>query len=74
MNQITPCSLPTIQEKRRKGEISMISKMPYLFQTFANGSFDPDIDKKIFCCQSSDIPFFFTQTVISGRFLRLTVN
>ncbi|WP_123911914.1 hypothetical protein [Chryseobacterium shigense] len=58
MNQIAPCSLPKIQEKRPKRKMSMISKMPDLLQTFANGSFDPDVDGKIFFCHTSDTPFF----------------
>ncbi|NML69281.1 hypothetical protein HHL23_05670 [Chryseobacterium sp. RP-3-3] len=75
MNQITPCSMPTIQEKRPTTEIRMISNIPYLFiQRSAKVFSAQDIDEEIFHLQVPDTTFFLTLAVISQVFLRLTGN
>ncbi|MCT2406116.1 hypothetical protein NZD88_00930 [Chryseobacterium antibioticum] len=59
MNQITPCSMPTIQEKRPTTEVRMISNLPYSFiQRSAKVFSVQDIDEKIFHLQVHDTTFF----------------
>lgn len=65
MNQITPCSMPTLQEKRPITEVRMISNTPYPFiQLFWKISFSPDIEEEVFRFKEPDTTFFYRDSNI----------